>query len=143
MGNEGIFKGVAGEWRYGQGVRCLKKFDDPCLRECMRQGTYLNIKLLFLSAFGPTLNISPRFGKTPRRQIPWRHIAVLELYKKAKRKEEEEEKNAIDMENANSAFFCKNIFKKNAPKMLELDLSSKAKISWSYFDWLVNLIDII
>ena len=29
MGNEGIFKGVAGEWRYGQGGRCLKKFDDP------------------------------------------------------------------------------------------------------------------
>ena len=29
MGNVGIFKGVAGEWRYGQGGRCLKKFDDP------------------------------------------------------------------------------------------------------------------
>ena len=25
MGNEGIFKGVAGEWRYGQGGRCLKE----------------------------------------------------------------------------------------------------------------------
>jgi len=32
MGNEGIFKGVAGECRYGQGGRCLKKFDDPCFR---------------------------------------------------------------------------------------------------------------
>jgi len=32
MGNEVIFKGVAGEWRYGQGGRCLKKFDDPWSR---------------------------------------------------------------------------------------------------------------
>ena len=29
MGNEGIFEGVAVECRYGQGGRCLKKFDDP------------------------------------------------------------------------------------------------------------------
>ena len=49
--------------------------------------------------------------------------------RKQKEKKKKKKKNAIDMENANSAFFCKNIFKKNAPKMLELDLSSKAKIS--------------
>ena len=28
-GDGGIFKRVAGEWKYFQGGRCLKKFDDP------------------------------------------------------------------------------------------------------------------
>ena len=31
LGNEGMVKGVAGEWRYGQGGRCLKTFDYHCL----------------------------------------------------------------------------------------------------------------
>jgi len=31
MGNEGIFKGVAGELRYGQGGRCLKSLTTPVL----------------------------------------------------------------------------------------------------------------
>jgi len=36
MGNEGIFKAVAGEWRYGQGGRCLKSLTNPDLDQYMK-----------------------------------------------------------------------------------------------------------
>jgi len=37
MGNEGIFKGVTGEWRYGQGGRCLKNLTTPGLNHCITE----------------------------------------------------------------------------------------------------------